>query len=348
MAKVGAVNVISDVNARFPGLTAKIKGFIEKAEREFSGKPEPQKSFLWEHTTHVASICHGLARAEGRDPVIPAVAALFHDAGKFAGGGYHEGHRTEEEEAAKIAERILRDSGMTAKDRQRVTAGLRRLYHPGARKNFIADAVHDADFLSKFGALGIANFFIKSTLRGKTLRDAIMNQLSKELTYAVCLPFNMRTLAGRRLAGKKAKDTMTFFRSLLGELKQAGIADFTIKKLQIKGRAFAAELDPRAKPGALTREVNTRLSAAEADPQTKPGAPAAAPSAVATTSPPRRSVGIRLAVPRFCGVCGGRWKISIKTEPGIKCEKLEAGIVCARCGAASSFSFCLPEIRGMQ
>ncbi|MDP2914875.1 MAG: hypothetical protein Q8O91_05430 [Candidatus Aminicenantes bacterium] len=29
-------------------------------------------------------------------------------------------------------------------------------------------------------------------------------------------------------------------------------------------------MDPRAKPGALTRDVNTRLSAAEADPQTKP------------------------------------------------------------------------------
>ncbi|MDP2915765.1 MAG: hypothetical protein Q8O91_09975, partial [Candidatus Aminicenantes bacterium] len=47
-----------------------------------------------------------------------------------------------------------------------------------------------------------------------------------------------------------------------------------------KGRAFAAEVDPRAKPGALTRDVNTRLSTAEADPQTKPGAPAAAPAAV--------------------------------------------------------------------
>ncbi|MDP2914969.1 MAG: hypothetical protein Q8O91_05910, partial [Candidatus Aminicenantes bacterium] len=47
-----------------------------------------------------------------------------------------------------------------------------------------------------------------------------------------------------------------------------------------KGRAFAAEVDPRAMPGALTRDVNTRLSTAETDPQTKPGAPAAAPAAV--------------------------------------------------------------------
>jgi alpha-L-fucosidase len=54
----------------------------------------------------------------------------------------------------------------------------------------------------------------------------------------------------------------------------------TSGRANVKGRAFAAEVDPRAKPGALTRDVNTRLSAAEADPQTKPGAPAAAPAAV--------------------------------------------------------------------
>jgi len=45
-------------------------------------------------------------------------------------------------------------------------------------------------------------------------------------------------------------------------------------------RASTAELDPRAKPRALTRDVNTPLSTAEADPQTKLGAPTAAPAAV--------------------------------------------------------------------
>ncbi len=44
---------------------------------------------------------------------------------------------------------------------------------------------------------------------------------------------------------------------------------------RIEGRAFTAEVAPRAKSEALTRDANTRLSAAEADPQTKPGAPAA-------------------------------------------------------------------------
>ncbi len=49
---------------------------------------------------------------------------------------------------------------------------------------------------------------------------------------------------------------------------------------KVKGRAFAAEVDPRAKPGALTRDESTRLSTAEEDPQIKHGTPAAAPAAV--------------------------------------------------------------------
>jgi hypothetical protein len=48
----------------------------------------------------------------------------------------------------------------------------------------------------------------------------------------------------------------------------------------VKGRAFAAEMGPRVKPGALTRDESTRLSTAEEDPQIKYGAPAAAPTAV--------------------------------------------------------------------
>ncbi|MDP2913839.1 MAG: hypothetical protein Q8O91_00125, partial [Candidatus Aminicenantes bacterium] len=66
-------------------------------------------------------------------------------------------------------------------------------------------------------------------------------------------------------------------RKILQEEKRAGSAELVSKV--VKGRAFAAEVDPRAKPGALTRDVNTRLSTAETDPQTKPGAPAAAPAA---------------------------------------------------------------------
>ncbi|MDP2916121.1 MAG: hypothetical protein Q8O91_11810, partial [Candidatus Aminicenantes bacterium] len=65
--------------------------------------------------------------------------------------------------------------------------------------------------------------------------------------------------------------------------RKAGVNETGKKRRTVKGRAFGsplargfyprastAEVDPRAKPGALTRDVNTRLSTAETDPQTKP------------------------------------------------------------------------------
>jgi HD superfamily phosphodiesterase len=298
MKKSLTVSFIEAVEARYPGLIDKIKAMIEESERQFSGGSETAESFLWEHTTHVASLSFELARSEKIDPVIPTVAALFHDAGKFAGGAYHKGGKAEEEAAAAIADGILRQLGMSRIHIHRVVTGLRALYRSRAKPNPISDIVHDADFLSKFGALGVAQFFIKSTLRGQTLQNALTNQLSKELTYAACLPCNMRTRAGKRLAERKSRETLKFFGSLMRELKETHAADFTIKRLRIN-----------------------------------------------PSSRPRAFIDVRLAVPRSCSHCGGRWTHALKTEQGIKCEMLEAEITCARCGNKVNFSFCLPEIR---
>jgi HD superfamily phosphodiesterase len=298
MKKILTASFIGAVEARCPGLIDKIKELIQESERQFTGGSAAAESFLWEHTTHVASISFELAHSERIDPVIPAVAALFHDAGKFAGGAYHKGEKAEEEAAAAIADGMLRQLGISRIHIHRVVTGLRALYHAQAKPNPVADTVHDADFLSKFGALGVAQFFIKSTLRGQTLLNAITSQLSKELTYAACLPCNMRTRAGKRLAERKSRETLKFFGSLLRELKETHAADFTIKRLRVN-----------------------------------------------PSSRPRASVAVRLAVPRSCGQCGGRWTHALKTERGLKCEMLEVEVRCARCGNKVNFGFCLPEIR---
>ena len=223
----------SIVESRFPGLVARVRGLIEDSEREYEEGAERGESHLWEHTMHVASLACRLAALEGMDPLIPSVAALFHDAGKFAGGRYHEGETAEEEESARIAERLLGDAAMKPAEIRRVLSGLRALYNERAGANRVAAVIHDADFLSKFGALGVAAFFTKSVLRGRSLRSSVLGYLSKELTYAACLPSNMRTDAGRRLAEKKAGDSLRFFRNLLAELKDAGIADLRIRRLEV-------------------------------------------------------------------------------------------------------------------
>ena len=230
------------IEERFPGLIAKVREEIENSEKNYevrNGKDGSGESHLWEHTTHVASLAFRLALSENLPPLLPALAALFHDVGKFAGGFYHGEDTIEEEESAETAKHILGEAGMKPAELARTLAGIKALYNEKASKNSIAAIVHDADFLSKFGAMGIAAFFTKAAIRGRTIEGAMLGYLSKELTYAACLPQNMRTAAGKKLAAQKARDTIGFFRKLLTELKESGIADLHIRRLRIS--------DPRSR-----------------------------------------------------------------------------------------------------
>jgi len=238
-------NYESIIESRFPGLIEQVREVIQVSEKSYEWRQEPSQSHLW-----VASIACQIACAENQDPLIPSVAALFHDAGKFAGGEYHSGETIEEEESARIAERLLNRSGMKKTDIRRILTGLKALYNEKLRDNKISAIIHDADFLSKFGALGVAAFFTKSVLRGRTLRSSVLGYLSKELTYAACLPLNMRTSAGRSLAIKKAADSLKFFRSLLEELRSAGIADLRIRRIRIPN------------PNSTDRSLDIQLAAA--------------------------------------------------------------------------------------
>jgi HD superfamily phosphodiesterase/predicted RNA-binding Zn-ribbon protein involved in translation (DUF1610 family) len=232
----------SVVESRFPGLIDKVREVIEASERKHEGSDSSSESFLWEHTMHATLIAWQLAQAEGMDPLIPVVAALFHDAGKFAGGRYHSDETAEEEESARIAKNLLTQFGMKSAEIRKVVSGLRALYRENARRNSVAAILHDADFLSKFGALGVAGFFIKSALRRRTLRSTVLGYLSKELTYASCLPLNMHTASGRKLAAKKASDSLKFFRTLLSELRDARIANLKIRQIRIPHPKFKDQI----------------------------------------------------------------------------------------------------------
>jgi HD superfamily phosphodiesterase len=231
------------VETRFPGLIDTIHGVILKSENEYEGAaPDNAESFLWEHSLHTASIAFQLAKASKTDPLLPVIAALFHDAGKFAGGKYHADERTiEEEDAARIAQSTLKECGAKSAEIRQVVAGLKALYREKVKKNRIAAILHDADFLSKFGALGVAVFFIKSALRRRTLRSTMLGYLSKELTYASCLALNMHTAAGKRLAARKASDSLKFFRSLLAELQESQIVNLTMRRLRIADPAASGK-----------------------------------------------------------------------------------------------------------
>jgi hypothetical protein len=112
----------------------------------------------------------------------------------------------------------------------------------------------------------VANFFVKSALRGRNLESAVMDFLGKELTYAAVLPANMRTAAARKLAAKKAADTLRFYRAYLAELKDAHGLVFRIQALAVprpgsRGKKAAVSLALPAACAACGGKLQTDVRA---------------------------------------------------------------------------------------
>ncbi len=219
------------INKRSPNLLEKIKQIIQKSESDFNKENSLyETNFLWDHSYRVGKIAYTLALREGVNPLIPTIAALFHDAGKFVLGKYHVDNVSEEEHSASIAEGILKEEDFSSKEIHLILSAISALYSDQMECDLHCQIVHDADRLEKSGLLGIANFFTKATLRGKNLSDALSSSLSRELTYANASPKTMLTKSGRLFAIEKSKKTIDYFDGLLEELALFGIGRFYSKK----------------------------------------------------------------------------------------------------------------------
>src|SRR5512133_933703 len=112
--------------ARFPGLHARIEQILVESEASYNRRSQqPRSEFLLEHTRHTAAIAHTLALREGVDAFLPVLVALFHDAGKFHEGQYHEDKVPEEEHAARLAGSMLAGFGMQQAEIDGVQQALR-------------------------------------------------------------------------------------------------------------------------------------------------------------------------------------------------------------------------------
>lgn len=236
-----ATKVEQLINSYSPGLFENIKKNIEESERKFDG--DNKSSYLWEHTEHVTSIAYSIAVKENVDPLPVIITSLFHDSGKFIQGEYHKEDKPEEEESIIIAEEILNKFFIEDKMIKTVTGSLRSLYNEKIEKNVISKIIHDADFLSKSGPLGIAVYFTKSVLRKKNIVEWLTGSASKELTYANYLPANMYTAGGKEYAESDKIYTVRFFENLFNDLKKKGIEDFIIKNFKIFNRKCNKEIN---------------------------------------------------------------------------------------------------------
>lgn len=215
------------LESRYPGLYSSIASTLTEAEAIFNARNgQAPSQFLLEHTLRVTAITRTICGMEGIDPFLPTLVALFHDAGKFHEGEYHKDEIPEEEHAALIAGRTLAEHGLAPGDIDSVLMTLRALYDDRLPCVGICRVVQDADRLEKLGPLGVGAFFVKATLRGRDLVDALVQTLSRELTYAKAAPQAMLTTSGKKLAGEQAAKTLAYFDDLTDQLESWGIARF--------------------------------------------------------------------------------------------------------------------------
>src|SRR3990170_1221759 len=248
------MNEIRNVlEARFPGLHARIEKMLIDAEARYSRQTNQVPSeFLLEHTRRTAAIAHKISRMEGVDSFLPVLVALYHDAGKFHEGEYHKDDVPEEEHAAVLAGSMLAEFGVERNDIEAVLEALRALYDDRLPCVGPCRIVQDADRLDKLGALGVGAFFTKATLRGRGLVDALVHTLSRELSYALAAPRSMLTETGQMLAREQTPKTVAFFDELLHDLERWGIAAFERRTLLVEG-------DFRTRDGASVQKTQVTI-----------------------------------------------------------------------------------------
>ena len=241
------------LETRFPGLHARIENMLVDAEARYNHQSEQGPSeFLLEHARRTAAIAHKLSAMEGVDAFLPALVALYHDAGKFHEGEYHKDDIPEEEHAAVLAASMLAEFGVEPSDIQAVLRALRALYDDRLPCVGPCRIVQDADRLDKLGTLGVGAFFTKATLRGRGLVDALVQSLSRELTYALAAPRSMFTHTGKKLAAEQAAKSIAFFEDLLVDLENWGIASF-------ERRSIILEENFRTRGGAAVKRMEVTI-----------------------------------------------------------------------------------------
>jgi len=248
------------MEARFPGLYASIEKMLIEAEARYNEQAgQAPSEFLLEHTRRTAAIAYKIASMEGVDSFLSVLVALYHDAGKFHEGAYHQDGIPEEEHAALLAQKMLTGFGLERGVIESVLESLRALYDERLPCIGPARIVQDADRLEKLGALGVSAFFTKAAMRGRGLVDALVQTLSRELTYARVAPRSMLTASGKKLAMEQAPRTIAFFDNLLEQLESWGIASFECHTIIL-------DEDFRTRDGAIVRGMEVSIAMLRACP----------------------------------------------------------------------------------
>ncbi len=125
----------------------------------------------WPHVKRVQRLCMKLSKNMKRvDPEVVEIAALLHDVGKYR----EKGNKAVDHGSisAAMAEGFLASIKFDEKKAAAVCHAIRVHTHGEEPRSVEAKILHDADFLDKMGAVGVATLFIKACLTNATIEEA--------------------------------------------------------------------------------------------------------------------------------------------------------------------------------
>ena len=191
----------------------------------------------WPHVKRVLSLSVKLAELEGCkvDILVLKAAALLHDIAKHL--EKNNPKMNHGVVGAQLAEVFLNKIGFPEPKVSAVCHAIKAHTHFEEPTSNEAKILHDADFLDKLGATGIATIFIKACLTKKTIEEVLesfytQNEKSyvfQHIRWVRIKQPHFYTVTAKKIAEERNKITFTFFNQLRKEIKLEDITDNRFK-----------------------------------------------------------------------------------------------------------------------
>jgi uncharacterized protein len=182
----------------------------------------------WPHVKRVQRLSKQLSKDMKRvDSDVVEVAALLHDVGKYV---EKESKAVDHgSKSAEMAEEFLKSIKFAEKKVAAVCHAIRVHTHGEEPRSAEAKILHDADFLDKMGAVGVATLFIKACLTNATIEESaeFWRHPSRDSYVGLHALWLQKphyyTRAAGVLAKKRNKLVYAFFKQLEREIALADV-----------------------------------------------------------------------------------------------------------------------------
>jgi len=177
----------------------------------------------WPHVKRVQRLSMQLLKSmKVADSDVVEVAALLHDVGKYVekdNNGVDHG-----KVSAEMAEKFLSSVKFDMEKVKAICHAIRVHTHGEEPRSVEAKILHDADFLDKMGAVGVATLFIKACLTNATIEESaeFWRHPSRDSYVGLHALWLQKphyyTRAAGNLAKKRNKIVYAFFKQLEREI----------------------------------------------------------------------------------------------------------------------------------